>query len=211
MMKTLDPVPRQSIASALYPSTALHRLDLPPVELSRIDAYIEPPPTIEGDATFCLSTPEARCRTRIDLIFCPDPATGALVADPAHYWGTAVAPINLFDGHTLWLTKRAEAAKHGVGQVNVENLLGDIYAGEAIPQPGCLGHHVEVETCADEIWGRLHVVGWDEQDGPLPDGVWVCRVAHDARYPMSDQEWARVTSRAWLRVLVGAHVSNAGT
>lgn len=202
-----DPRVRNVITppSANHPSPGFHRRNLPALVVGRIvhDENV----AVTDDAEFVVTTPEVRARVRIDLVWCPDVSVAA-PNEPETYWGTSGAKANLFDGCTLWLTKRAEATQHGVGCVNVENLVGDIYAPADIPEPGCLGYHVEAETCAEEIWGRFAVGGVSPAPSGLPLGVWVLRVACDQKDEMTEDEWNRVLGKFSVRVRRVAVASN---
>jgi hypothetical protein len=205
----LAPAPgdRQAAPSAKYPSQ-LHRADLPPAILGTVLPDDLRFATYLDDARFVLTTPEVRCVTRIDLVYVPgNPAEGY-----EYFWGTHDAPQNLFANHSLWLTKRADPCIFG-GIVNVENLLGDCYHGQQIPQPGCMGYHVEAVTCADEIWGKLHVEapGTGEPYLPMGDGGnWIVRIAADAIDPMEKAEWDRLRSRLALRIEKAAKIWSPG-
>jgi hypothetical protein len=188
--------------SALHPSPGFHRRDLPAQLLCRSTLPLDGRTVIgTGTAQFVVTTPDVRARVKLDLIFVPDAAVQAAFPDLlGHFWGTKLAPVNLFDKCALWLTKRGEPGIHG-GHVNVENLLGDIYDGEPIPEPGCLGYHVEAETCAEELWGRVHF--GDAEEGfavPMGLGVWYVRAAAHGYEQMSEGEWERVVSRFAIRV-----------
>jgi len=187
---------RQVMRSAFHPTPGLHRKNLPSLILGRISDDFGRVQTTFGLARFVVTTPEVRCLTRIDLHWCPD--TPQTIED---LWGTHDAPANAFAGHALWLTKRGEPGLHGAGQQNIENLLGDCYHGIDVPQPGCLGYHLEAETCADELWGRLRLGGVDDQTlTDLPAGIWVLRAACDAVEQLSKEEWDRVLERFAVRV-----------
>lgn len=205
---TYDPNGRNVQPSDLHPSPGFHRRELQPIVLGRIIWSGDFDPS--GDAEFVVTTPEIRTRVRLEIIFCPDPGTIPNPNDPQIFWGWASNRQNLFAGHTLWLTKRSNPELHGWGEVNVENLVGDIWQGEPIPMPGCLGYHIEAETTADEIWGRLHIGGVGQQVTQLPAGTWILRVSADAVHPMEKDEWDRLVSRFARRSLVGANVSNQG-
>jgi hypothetical protein len=196
--------------SALHPSPSLQRRDLPPIDLCAVEPdgftrdddfgfVVEPAPTVyEGDVDFVVTTPEVRSRIKVDLIYVPNMADPRRQPGPEYYWLDPVtaAHRNLFGNTALWMTKREEPALGGGYSENVENLVGDIYTSQPIPDPGCMGFVGEFETASQEVWGRLHVKSTD-----LWSGRWVLKVAANAVYDMNDVEWNRVCSRFACRAL----------
>lgn len=203
-------------SSALHPSPELEHHDLPSIELCEIfessyrgspivlpNGIVIPGNHTSGDVEFVVVTPEVRSRIKGVLLFIPG---AGLPVTPDAYWPDAPA-APLFGATNLWLAKREDepVLGGGMGAVPVENLAGSIVAGQPIPDPGCLGYIFEVETTANEIWGRLHI---DSEH--LRSGRWVLKVAADAVYPMTPFEWKRVCSRFARRVVRGDYFIGNG-
>lgn len=201
---------RQVHPSGLHPSPGFHRRDIEPRLLCRIVDEARPDPEFVpfADCEFVLTTPDVRARVKLDLVWAPNPeslAASPQFATPEYYWAAGPA-LHLFRGIGLWLTKRTDPCLFS-GIVNAENLVGDIWTPQAIPDPGCLAYHVEIDTCAEELWGRLHVAGPGQGAPILPPGTWFVRAAAHGYESMSDDEWNRLTGRFALRVQRSATVN----
>lgn len=186
---------REVQPSALHYSPGFHRFDLPPVILAEVifnDGSTQDPTT--GTVEFFVTTPEVRSRIKVALVWVPGAGESS---DVDSYWvGGGGLPINKFGMTALWLAKR-ECGMHGSGSfVPVENLAGDIYAGEPIPDHGDLGYIAEVETTAEQVWGRFFI-----DAGGLRVGTWVLKCAVDALEDISEREWKRVCERFARQVL----------
>lgn len=178
--------------SALHLSPGFHRRDLPPLVLATVLGTSQTGNS--GTCEFMVGTPEVRCRLKGLLRWVP--AAGNVLSAPEdYYFLQGGMPFSRFGASTLWLAKRDDVDMGGRGLRPVENLLGDIFGPVPIPDPGCMGFLFEAETAAPEIWGRLTI----DCSGSPGDGAWVLSVAADAVHPMTEEEWARVNSRMYLR------------
>jgi hypothetical protein len=188
--------------SALHYSPGFHRKDLPPVVLANVIDV--PARSRSGDAEFVVGTPEVRCRIKILLRWVP--AAQNLLVNPGDYhFLVGGVPTSRFGATSLWLAKRDDVDMGGRGCMPVENLAGDIYAGLPIPDRGCMGYICEAETVAQEIWGRLVV----DVNGLPGAGRWVLAASADAIEQMTEEEWARVSTRFFARAIRGAELSAA--
>ncbi|MDD5367329.1 MAG: hypothetical protein PHR30_18500 [Gallionellaceae bacterium] len=159
---------------------AFHRHTPKPVDLATFHAFGGP--LQAGDANFVVPTPDARCRTKISVVFSADVGGAApAVADPM----LASLPA----GNTLWLVYR-ELSGSGT-RTPVRNLAGTRAAPLAIPtDAGLWGYEDQIETAGDEVFGKLHLV-------PLGYiGRVQLRVRYAAMEPMSQAEWSNLVDKA---------------
>ena len=197
---------RRVLPSALHPSPGFLRRDLPPIQIVDVSGLPAGGRTTSGYAEFKISTPEARCRIKGVIRWVPDASNPRTRPEDYHYLaGAPLAPYSLFAGTGLWLAKRDDVDLGGRGLAPVENLMGDIFA-PVLVQRGCLGIFFEVETAAQEIWGRFLC---DCTNGP-GDGRWVVKAAADAVEEMSREEWDRLTCRFYITG-VGINLTNPQT
>jgi len=159
-----------------------------------------------ADVEFVVGTPEVRCRVKILLRWEPGADNPAVSPDDYHFLaGAPPVPVSRFGTTDLWLAKRDDVDLGGRGCAPVENLAGDIYAGLPIPDRGCLGFVCEAETTVQEIWGRVHLDTLN-----TGTGRWVVAAAADAVDQMTEEEWARVSTRFFSRLIRGARMSGPG-
>lgn len=179
--------------SALHYSPGFHRFDLPPRVLAEVvfnDGSTQDPQT--GTVEFYVTTPEVRTRIKVALVWVPGAGESSAVDS---YWFNGALHINKFGDTALWLVKR-ECGMHGSGSfVHVENLAGDIYVGEPVPDTGDMGYIAEVETTAEQVWGRFFI-----DAAALKVGTWVLKCATNALEDISESEWKRVCERFAIQV-----------
>lgn len=195
---------RKVQSSALHYSPGFHRKDLPPIALAEVSLPPRAALSAAGTCEFRVGTPEVRCRIKGTLRWVPGAANPLTQPDDYHYLsgGPPAVPFSRFGETSLWLAKRDDVDLGGRGLAPVENLAGDIYAGLPVPDRGCLGFVFEAETTVPEIWGRFHV-----DCRSLPGaGRWVLSAAADAVDQMTDEEWARVSSRFYLAASNGLYL-----
>ncbi len=193
---------RSGYPSALHPSKNFHRKDLPPLRLAEV--FVDTRPWAQtGIAEFAISTPEVRCWIKGALVWTPGAANPLTL--PEDYWFIdAGLPFSRFHDCSLWLTKRQDCPLNGRGCENVENLLGDIFNFAPIPQPGCLGYLFEVQTTAEEIWGRVNLSAVNAPGA----GQWMLLACADLESAeVTKEEWDRLTSRFYAKALKTCQLS----